>query len=66
MQRREFVTGLASAVALPAVTQAQQGTLPVIGWLNGESPTGALGEFVPAFFKGLAESGYIEGRSVAN
>jgi putative ABC transport system substrate-binding protein len=65
MRRREFVAGLGGAVVLPFAARAQQGVLPIIGWLNGESPTGALREFVPAFLKGLAENGYVDGRNVA-
>jgi len=38
--------------------------MPVVGFLNGASPT-ELGSRVVAFRDGLAEKAYVEGRSVA-
>jgi ABC-type uncharacterized transport system substrate-binding protein len=65
MRRRGFIGGLASTVAAwPIVAQAQQRTLPTIGWLHTETPE-AHGTFMPAFYQGLAEIGYVEGRNVA-
>jgi putative ABC transport system substrate-binding protein len=62
-KRRDFIAGLGSAVAWPVVARAQQPTMPVVGWLDGQSPeTGR--EILPAFRKGLAETGYVEGRNV--
>ena len=66
MQRREFIAGLGSAAAAwPLAGRAQQPALPVIGWLRGGSPVGDRGPEVEAFFKGLNEMGYVEGRNVA-
>ena len=65
MQRREFISILGgAAVAWPLTVRAQQPALPVIGFLNGASPT-ELESRVVAFRDGLAEKGYVEGRSVA-
>jgi putative tryptophan/tyrosine transport system substrate-binding protein len=64
MRRREFIAGLGSAAAWPLVARAQQRALPIIGWLHALSPQ-ATGDFMPAFFRGLAEMGFVEGRNVA-
>jgi putative ABC transport system substrate-binding protein len=64
MKRREFIAGLGSAAAWPVTARAQQRTMPVIGMLYGGFP-GAVGHLVAAFHKGLSETGYVEGQSVA-
>jgi putative tryptophan/tyrosine transport system substrate-binding protein len=65
MRRREFIAGLGgAAIAWPLPAQAQQPTMPLIGFLHSGSP-----EFrramLAAFHRGLAETGYVEGRNVA-
>ncbi len=62
MKRREFITGLGVAAALPAISRAQQ-PLPVIGFLSTRSPDEAA-IHTTAFRSGLEEMGYVEGRSV--
>jgi putative ABC transport system substrate-binding protein len=62
IRRREFIAGLGSAAAWPVVARAQQGALPVIGYL---SPTTAGSPYIAAFRKGLSEVGFIEGRNIA-
>ena len=63
MRRRTFIAGLGSAAAWPVVARAQQAAIPVVGWLDNQSPETER-EFLPAFRMGLAETGYVEGRNV--
>src|SRR5262245_8182357 len=63
MRRREFIAALGGAVVTrPRAALAQQQPLPVIGFLASASPTWP---FMPAFQRGLKESGFIEGQNVA-
>ena len=63
MRRREFIAALGSAAAW-RVAARERRTMPVIGFLSGQSPdTSAF--LVAAFHQGLNEAGYIEGRNVA-
>ena len=65
IHRREFIVTLGSAaVALPLASHAQQPSVPVIGWLNSETPSG-YAPFVSAFRQGLTEAGFVESRDVA-
>jgi putative tryptophan/tyrosine transport system substrate-binding protein len=64
VKRRTFIAGLGSAAAWPRVARAQQPALPAIGFLHSQSLPGFV-ESVAAFHRGLAETGYIEGKNVA-
>ena len=64
MNRRSFIAGLGSTAAWPVVARAQQAALPVIGYLHNSSPQ-ARPVQTTAFLKGLAETGFFEGRNVA-
>jgi putative tryptophan/tyrosine transport system substrate-binding protein len=64
MKRRQFIAGLAGAVAWPVVARGQKPTIPVIGFLSGRSPNEAS-YLIEAFRQGLRETGYDEGRNVA-
>ena len=61
MRRREFIAGL-GATAWPVVVRAQ--SVPLVGFLHsGTAQTRA--NYVAAFRRGLAETGYVEGQNVA-
>jgi len=62
MRRRDFIKGIAVSTTWPLAARAQQPAMPVIGYLGSFAPTGT---FLAAFRKGLADSGYVEGRNVA-
>src|SRR5262249_55958649 len=65
MRRRNFIALLGSAaVGWPLAARGQQPAMPVIGFLGSASAATAV-HFVAAFDKGLAESGYVDGRNVA-
>jgi putative tryptophan/tyrosine transport system substrate-binding protein len=69
MNRRAFISLIASAAATPSVAwlraaRAQQATMPVIGFLNSASPTEFAAQLT-AFHQGLGAAGYVEGRNLA-
>jgi putative tryptophan/tyrosine transport system substrate-binding protein len=64
LKRREFVTLLGGAAVWPVVARAQQVAMPVVGVLWTAGPL-QRPENKAAFIRGLAETGYIEGRNVA-
>jgi putative tryptophan/tyrosine transport system substrate-binding protein len=64
MRRREFVTLLSGAAAWPMVARSQQSAMPVIGYLGSSSFERSAGTSLLNFKRGLAETGYVEDRSV--
>jgi putative tryptophan/tyrosine transport system substrate-binding protein len=63
LRRREFITLLGGAAATwPLAARAQPPTIPVIGYLSVRSSENYL---VEALRRGLAETGYVEGQTVA-
>ena len=65
MRRREFITLLGgAAIARPLASHAQPAVKPVIGYIGfGALENSVL--YLAAFRKGLGETGFVEGQSVA-
>jgi putative tryptophan/tyrosine transport system substrate-binding protein len=64
LKRREFITLIAAATVWPFSTRAQQPALPVIGFLHLTSLE-TNRENLATFFRGLGDTGYVEGKDVA-
>jgi putative tryptophan/tyrosine transport system substrate-binding protein len=64
MRRREFIAGLGGAAAWPLAGRGQQQAMPVVGLLDLTSPRPNT-RYVAEFHQGLAEAGFVEGRTVA-
>jgi putative ABC transport system substrate-binding protein len=65
MRRREFIRGIAGAVAAwPLAAHAQQPAMPVVGFINAASAQNYTRQLA-AFLKGLGETGYVDGHNVA-
>ncbi len=63
MLRRQFLGALGgAAVAWPVSARAQQAAMPVVGYLFLRSAN--ANQYLTTAFKGLGETGYIEGKNV--
>ena len=63
--RREFISLLGGAAACPVVAHAQQLSLPVIGYLDSQSPGVFADILLRPFWQGLKDIGYTERENVA-
>jgi putative ABC transport system substrate-binding protein len=61
--RRDFLGILSAAAAWPRAAVAQQQRIPIVGFIGFANPA-ADGTIVGPFRKGLADLGYVEGRSI--
>jgi putative ABC transport system substrate-binding protein len=65
MRRREFIALLGGAAAAwPLAARAQQQAVPVVGFLHPSSPE-PFGHIINGFRRGLNDTGFVEGQSVA-
>jgi putative ABC transport system substrate-binding protein len=66
MKRREFITLIGAAGALPLTARAQQqpGKIPRIGFLTRYSDASVSAQ-IDAFRKGLRDLGWVEGKSIS-
>ena len=64
MRRRDFITLLGGAAALPLTARAEQLATPVIGIL-GDVTAEAISDLLAAFRQGVAEAGYLDGKNLA-
>jgi putative ABC transport system substrate-binding protein len=65
MRRRQFITLIGVAAALPLAARTQQtAKIPTIGFMSVSTPT-AWSHFVASFEQRLAELSWINGRTVA-
>ena len=63
MRRREFITLVGSAAAVPVAARAQQPSIPIVGFVSSGSLDGSA-RYAAAFSKGFSEIGYVEGQDL--
>ena len=63
VRRRELLGLVGGAAVWPLTSSAQQRGPQVVGYLSARSPDDT-GHLIEAFKRGLAENGYIEGKTI--
>src|SRR5262245_10418021 len=63
-RRRECITLRGCTATWRLVALGQQSLLPVVGFLNATSPS-SWKPYLDAFWRGLNDAGFVEGRNVA-
>src|SRR5262252_444700 len=63
MKRREFIAAVGGAAASPLLAQAQPSAMPIIGFLNPQSPE-AIAEPMRGLRQGLKDAGFVEGENL--
>ena len=64
MRRRDFMTALAGATAWMSAARAQE-PRHVVGYLSGFSAPGMFPAHLAAFYQGLKETGFVEGKNLS-
>ena len=64
MRRREFLAAAGAAAAWPLRARAQQAAMPTVGFLSSLSEATST-QLISAWRRGLSETGYVEGKTVA-
>jgi len=63
MKRRDFITLIGGAAAMPLVARAQPPKAPIVGFMSSRSPKDSV-HLLQSFHRGLGEAGYVEGQNV--
>jgi putative tryptophan/tyrosine transport system substrate-binding protein len=63
MKRRAFIAAVGGAAASPLVARAQSSAMPIIGFLNPQSPE-AIAEPMRGLRQGLKDTGFVEGENL--
>jgi putative ABC transport system substrate-binding protein len=64
VNRRELILLLGGAMTAAPALRAQQKPVPLIGFLSSGTSGPRVAPFLAAFYQGLSEASYVEGRDV--
>jgi putative tryptophan/tyrosine transport system substrate-binding protein len=65
MKRRDFIKLFGGAAAWPSAVHSQQSGKPIVGYLRF-TPVDVFPHAYQAILQGFAETGFVEGQSVAS